>query len=382
VTSSDHTTASGRRLAFAVLTALSLLLSSGSAAAFSGPAADAGAAALDPADESQDFRFPGADMIAMRDGSNQYITYGASAHGRKVPFSISGSGATIETSPTIDGDAMANGLGDWAMPDSSVWTPGVHYHVKDGVGRYYLFYTASKKNDNERKCIGVARSRDPRGPFFPEPNPLVCPDFRDRWALDADITVGPNDGVWMTWRDGQRRIGNEATLSVMLLKFQDNGTVDRATDPVVILRSDNLAWPRFRDNEGVITIENPVALYHNNSWYLFYSGNNWDTNYYATGIAFCGAKIDDGPCSPMPGPNRAYFSYSGPEAHLPDDMRVRGLPGNKRGPGSFDIVTARDGRLWAIWNYLCDDSPGRKSRVGRLAISGSGNDAVFSVHLP
>lgn len=336
---------------------------------------------LDPADESQDFRFPGADTIALHDGSGQYITYGASAHGHKVPYAVSGSGNEVGTSPVIAGDALPGGGGAWVEPGSGIWTPGAWYHVKDGVGRYYLFYTATRRNDDGRKCIGVARSQNPFGGFVAEDTPIVCPDKGNRWALDADVTAGPEGAIWMTWRDGQRAEGQESALSVMMLKFHSNGTVDRQNDPFVILRSDNLTWTKYRDTSGVTVIENPSIFHHSGSWYLFYSGNSWKENYYSTGIAYCGAKINDGLCTPMPGPNRAWFSYSGPAAHLPDDMRRYGLPGNKRGPGAMDVYRARDGKLWVTWNYLADQSSGRKSRTGRLVITGSGANADFRVQL-
>ncbi|MBB5874374.1 hypothetical protein F4553_007808 [Allocatelliglobosispora scoriae] len=333
-----------------------------------------------PADEAQDFPFPGADTIALHDGSNRYITYGASSGGRKVPYAISGSGDTVGTSPTVVGDAMPGGGGDWVEAGAGIWTPGAFYLVKDGVGRYYLFYTAIHKNDNDRRCIGVASSTSPFSGFRAEPTPIVCPDKGDRWALDADVTTGPEGAIWMTWRDGQRAEGLESALSVMMLKFNTNGTVDRNSDPVVIMRSDALAWAHHQDGGGVTVIENPSALFHNGSWYLFYSGNSWSTNFYSTGIAYCGAKIDDGLCSQLPGPNRAWFSYSGPATHLPDSLRLYGLPGNKRGPGAMDVYRARDGKPWVTWNYLSDEG-GRKSRVGRLVITGSGANADFKVAL-
>lgn len=341
------------------------------------PAAAAAAAA--GADESQDFPFPGADTMALQDGSNQYVTYGASTGGWKVPYAVSGSGNTVTTSPTVVGDALPNGGGAWVKPGAGIWTPGAYYRVKAGVARYYLFYTAVHRGDGDRRCIGVASSKSPFTGFKAAAQPLVCPTKGDRWALDADVTTGPGGAAWLTWRDGQRAEGPESALSAMLLGFAADGTVSRKSEPAVILRSDRLTWAHYADGSGVTVIENPSAIYDNGSWYLFYSGNSWPTNYYATGIAYCGPKLNDGVCSPMPGRNRAYFSYAGPKAHLPGAMRRSDLPGNKRGPGAMDVYRARDGQPWVTWNYLSDSGSGRRSRVGRLTISGTGADAVFSV---
>ena len=147
-----------------------------------------------------------------------------------------------------------------------------------------------------------------------EPEPLVCPTKGDRWAIDADVTEGPDGAVWMTWRDGQRADADESALSAMRLKFGTDGSVDRASKPTVIMRSDDLAWAHYRKGKkGVTVIENPSAFFNAGSWYLFYSGNKWQQNYYATGIAHCGAKLDDGLCRQMPDNQVAWFAYVAPE---------------------------------------------------------------------
>jgi hypothetical protein len=332
-----------------------------------------------PANEANDFPFPGADTIALQDGSGHYATFGASARGRKVPNAVHGSGNVVGSSPTIAGDAMPGGGGAWAARGSGIWTPGAFYAKRGGVGRYYLFYTATKANSNGRKCVGVAVSTQPFRGYAAAPKPLACPTKGTRWAIDADVTQGPERrDVWMTWRDGQRALGAESALSAMRLKLGRRGAVRAASKPRVLLRSNALTWAHYRDGGGVTVIENPSAFYNAGSWYLFYSGNSWPTNYYATGIAYCGARLGDGLCKPMPGPKKAYFAYSGPKAHLPASMRRYGLPGNKRGPGAMDVYRASDGQPWVTWNYL-SDAGGRKSRTGRLIVTGTGAAADFKV---
>jgi hypothetical protein len=210
-----------------------------------------------------------------------------------------------------------------------------------------------------------------------EPQPLVCPTKGNRWALDADVTTGAGSAVWMTWRDGQRAKGPESALSAMRLKFRKNGTVDRGSNAKVIMRSNGLKWAHYRDG-GVTVIENPSAFFNAGSWYLFYSGNKWPQNYYATGIAYCGAKLDDGLCREMPDDHTAWFAYVAPEQALPPSKRKYPLPGNKRGPGAMDVYRARDGQPWVTWNYR-SDAGGRKSRTGRLLVTGTGAGADFKV---
>src|SRR3954471_5378696 len=290
-------------------------------------------------DEANDFPFPGADTIALHDGSNMYGTFGATRSGFDLPFGVTtpdlnvpwsthGSGDYVGSTSTLGGDALPNGGGDWADPDSEIWTPGAFYKVTD-VGRYYLFYTAIAKDSGGRRCVGVAHSTKPFTEYVTELEPLVCPTKGDRWAIDADVTEGPDGEVWMTWRDGQRAHASESALSAMRLKFGTDGSVDRASKPTVIMRSDDLLWAHYgKGDDGVTVIENPSAFFSNGSWYLFYSGNKWQENYYATGIAHCGRKLDDGLCRQMPNDRAAWFAYAGPSDALPSGMRKYALPGN------------------------------------------------------
>lgn len=335
-----------------------------------------------------DFRFPGADTMRLRDGSGRYITYGASAKGRKVPYAIHGSGENVGTTGRIDGDAMPRGGPGWVDKRRNIWTPSPFFLKKNGVERYYLFYTgalrsdrdaADRENRMQKRCVGMAWSTRPTGGFEHRRRPLACPSKRTRWALDADVSRRPNSAIWMTWRDGQRANGPESALSAVRLKFHDNGNVSRDNRARVLLRSDNIAWAEYRDS-GVTVIENPSLVLHRGHWYMFYSGNSWKTNYYSTGVAYCGTTLLKGTCEPMPGPNRAWFSYSGPKKHLPDRMRLRGLPGNHRGPGAMDLYRAHGGQTWVTWNYLTGDTgTGRRSTTGKLVITGTGPDARFAV---
>lgn len=371
------------RLVAAALTG-GLVAALASTPTLAAPAA-VGPAARAASDESRDFNFPGADTLPLHDGSGKYVTYGASAHGYKVPYTISGSGDVVRTSPRIDGGVLTSGAGAWAAKGSGIWTPGAFYRRTHGVGRYYLFYTAVVRGGDGKHCVGVAYSTKPTSGFVTQDAPLACPTKKTRWAIDADVTTGPGGGAWMVWRDGQRApSGTTSALSTMRLRFAANGTVSRGSEPKVLLtNAGTVRWSHYHDGTGVSVLENPSAVYLKGSWYLFYSGNSWPTNYYSTGIAYCGAKLDDGRCGQLPGPGRAYFAYSGPKAHLPKDQRYRGLPGNKRGPGAMDVYLARDGRPWVTWNYLTGNTgTGRKSRVGRLVMTGSGASASFSVRLP
>jgi hypothetical protein len=339
---------------------------------------------VDPEAEARDFPFAGPDTIRLP-GTTRYVTYGATAsfggHRHRVPFTVHGNGTDASPSGTITGDAFTGLTSDTWDLQSKIWTPGAYYHP--GRERYYLFFTAQlKRVDFDKQCIGVAWSTEPGSGYRIDERPLVCPSTR-RWAIDADVTRKPDGAIWMTWRDGARAVSGESALSASVVAFPATGRpVELRGETRVLLRSDNLAWTKYDDGPGVTVIENPVAAYLRGNWYLFYSGNRHKLNYYATGVAFCGAVLNDNACRPMPRAAAAYFAYTGPRAALPDRMRVRGLPGNKRAPGSLDLFRATDGSLRAVWNYRTDaDFSQRRSRTGAVHMDGRGADATFRITL-
>ncbi len=124
-------------------------------------------------------------------------------------------------------------------------------------------------------------------------------------------------------------------------------------------------------------IENPALLY-DNGWYLFYSGNSWPTNYYATGIAWCGAKLGDGMCTPIPGPRKASSPTPVRRPTSRATCTSTACPATSAGPGAMAPFRSNDGQLWVTWNYFRDGSRERFSRTGRLVVTGSGADADFT----
>lgn len=354
------------------------------------------AAETGPRDESLDFRFPAADPMRVP-GTNTYVAYGASIPGNKLPYTeFEFTGGTFQRRAAIDGDAWSDVRfpdGYWARPGSTLWTPAVYPHREDGRIVYYAFYSAAVPGPEPvgqaKHCIGYATSLRYTGGFVANADPLFCPDHG--WAIDADITRRP-DGAWLTLRNGAWTQNRVTALGAAKLEFDRPRHVRRLGESDVKKLIDNatLEWTHHNSPpDDVLTIENPNAVRIGDDWYLFYSGNNWYANRYATGVAYCGTALLDNRCTPMY-EQRAYFSYQpDPDAEprfrpgLPDRYRKKNLPGNKRGPGAFNAFQAPDGSWWAAWNYITDasplDDPARRSRIGRLTMTGSGPNAEFSV---
>ncbi|WP_154402649.1 family 43 glycosylhydrolase [Nocardioides speluncae] len=355
-----------------------------------------------PTSEAADFKFPGADLMRIP-GTPKYVAYGASLpKAEKLPFTtVEFKNVSFVRRSAIDGDAWERRdrtfpAGYWAKPDSTLWTPAVVPH-REGPQKkvvYYLFYSAQHRDSSTgRRCIGYATSSKWWTSWKAAKNPLYCP--QGRWAIDADVTTGPRGRFWMTLRNGAWTRKDHTALGASELRLGGRKAT-LVKPPTEILRSNNNPWTHHEadldDEADVITVENPNAIYRGGKWYLFFSGNDWDSNRYGTGIALCGAHLADGRCPPLDA-QRAYFAYKPrPDAGpgfanaLPPRMRNKTLPGNKRGPGAFDVFQAPDGSWWASWNYIRDSSPvvvgqriWRNSRIAPIRITGSGTSIDVDV---
>src|SRR5690606_35289853 len=110
-----------------------------------------------------------------------------------------------------------------------------------------------------------------------------------------------------------------------------------------LLLSTDIEWDTTRISGTTHVIENPSMFRHDGEWYVAYSGNNWASARYATGIASCGDSVLPAKrCTPLRrGLERPYFGFSGDAGLNP----YRGLPQNHRGPGGMDVFDAADGTL-------------------------------------
>lgn len=315
----------------------------------------------DPTRSSQ-INMADPDTVQTRDG--QYITYGTTigagtgprcnAQGRLfVPYLLHGRGNSVGISDCAAGDAMPAGPGAWAQPDSAVWAPGVAFH-KD---QYIMFYTATKRGTGQ-KCIGRATSARARGPFVTR-SEWACPP-QGRWAIDANPFVAGGK-LYVAYRDDYITTYPETGLSVVRTDDQGQALWDTRRD---LLKSTDISWDTTRISGETRVVENPSMFRHDGVWYVAYSGNNWDSARYATGIARCGTNpLPAQRCTPLQdGVRRPYFGFTGSAGLDP----YRGLPGNHEGPGGMDVFEAADGSLRVAWHWWNAAKRTRHVAVGRL----------------
>lgn len=322
--------------------------------------------------------FPFADPDTIATGT-RYVTYGTtsplgvgdcgkSVWGAKyyVPYMVHGSGESISLGVCTDedsGDAMPAGPGAWAEKSRGIWAPSV---VKHG-GRFILFYAATKKgtstaaNPEGQKCIGKAFADGARGPFV-DAGEFACPP-NGRWALDPDAFVDGGQ-LYVVYRDDN--VNSFPQTGISVVAADKNGAANWATRRTLLFSTD-LSWESVSSAHN--TIENPSMMkIGDGHWYLFFSGNDWNTRRYATGIADCGTSpLPAARCSQTQGTGHSYFGYQ-PSATSPE----KGLPYNKMGPGGMSLFRTFGGKARVIWHFIDkeSDAPSRHAIVGELSFSG------------
>ncbi|MGP4110892.1 family 43 glycosylhydrolase [Streptomyces sp. 4N509B] len=323
------------------LTAVAALAAAAPRAAVSG-------AALAPLASSSAFPLADPDTVRARDG--RYVTYGTTVpagRGRRcdgatgrlfVPVLVHGSGNTVGMTDCASGDALPGGPGAWAEPGAAVWAPGV---ARFG-DRYVMNYTATRKGAGQ-KCLGRAVSTSARGPFR-NAGGWACPPA-GRWAIDANPFVS-GGSLYVTYRDDPVATGPETGVSTV--RTDAEGRALWNTRRTVLLSTD-ATWDTRKSASGTQVVENPsMWRMPDGRWYLRYSGNNWDSARYATGVAECGTSpLPTSRCRPLRrGVERPYFGFTGTAGLGP----YHGLPGNHRGPGGTDVSAAADGGPRVVWH--------------------------------
>ena len=215
-----------------------------------------------------------------------------------------------------------------ALPQLPAWAQAGDTWAPDVIalnGQYSLFYTV-KAAATGQQCISVATSTSPVGPFVDaSAGPLVCQQTMGG-SIDPDPFVDADGTPYLVWKS-QGTTGAAPTIWSEQLAPDGSST---AGPPVALLQPDQ-AW------EGGI-VEAPSLALVNGTYYLFFSGNNWDSASYAVGVAVCTGPA--GPCTePLGGPILASGS---------------GLAG----PGSTSVFTDTGGQVELAFDAYLPDAVG------------------------
>lgn len=252
--------------------------------------------------------FPDPHVIRVTDA---YYAYGTT-NGSTVNI------RTIRSEDLVNweelGDALP-ALPKWSVLNSGyTWAPGV-IQIED---RFLMYYVARDKG-LDRQCIGVAVSDTPEGPFTDSNDEAFICQGDLGGSIDAYPYQDDDGKLYVYWKND----GNCCSLEVALW-VQELGP-DGLTllgEPVKLIVRDQ-PWERP-------LIENPAVVKHGDRYFLFYSGNWWESHQYAVGYAVC--ETVTGPCEkPL---NEPWFAFKAPVM----------------GPGGETFFTDPKGNLWMAYH--------------------------------
>jgi hypothetical protein len=233
------------------------------------------------------YDFPDPDVIEV---GGTYYAYGTNTASGNVQIITS----TDLAHWTLVGNALPQ-LASWATPGYT-WAPSV---IEDN-GTFLLYYTVATPFT---QCISVAAASQPQGPFNDvSSGPITCQPSQGG-SIDPFPYTDRAGRLYLTWKtngDG----GRPATIWAQPL--DPPGTAMASGSAPVSLLTPTQGW------EGGV-VEGPSIWDDQGTYFLFYSGNNWETASYAEGVAACSGPL--GPCSkPFGGPilgSEADFSGPG-----------------------------------------------------------------------
>lgn len=234
---------------------------------------------------------------------------------------------------TVVGDALPE-KPSWA--DKDFWAPHVLYDAR--LKQYYLYYSGESPDDQLGKCIGVAISKSPEGPFVDIGKPLVVGESFvniDPMAFDDPVS----GKKYLYWGSGHKPI--------KVTELED----DRISLKVGSIATDVIA-PNNDDYSKLV--EGAWVHFRDGYYYLFYSGDNC-----------CGDKAN---YAVMVARSRKAV---GPFERLSETQESGSstiLVKNKSwiAPGHNSIVTDDAGQDWIVYHAIANE-PVLKSK-GRIML--------------
>ena len=222
----------------------------------------------------------------------------------------------------------------WA--DKDFWAPHVLYDA--GLKKYVLFYSGESLDDKTGKCLGVAFSEKPEGPFKDMGRPLLCGEGFIN--IDPMAFVDPEDGKrWLFWGSGFKPIKIQE-MNKDWTGFTE-GTSAKDLIPVARETYDRL-------------VEGAWVDYENGKYYMYYSGDNCcgDKAHYAVMVAK--ANTVTGPYESL-----GQANGTGSSVILEQDS-------NWLAPGHNSIITDSKGKKFIAFHAIPKSQDGRVRGSGRV----------------
>jgi arabinan endo-1,5-alpha-L-arabinosidase len=303
-----------------------------------------------------------ADPTVIRAADGFYYAYGTNTggkDGRMINIQVAKSANLVQWE--LVGDALPQ-RPFWANKD--FWAPHVSYD--SGMKKYFLYYSGESVGDSLGKCLGVAVSSSPDGPFIDKGSPLICGETFvniDPMAFD-DPATGKK---LLYWGSAFKPIKVQE-LSDDRINFKAGSRPEELVFPVANSDADNYQK----------LIEGAWVQYENGYYYMYFSGNNCCGDKAHYGVMIARSKSATGPFENMKG------ETSGINKVI--------LEKNSRwiAPGHNSVVKDRLGVSWMIYHAIdsAKRNGGRKMLIDKITyVDGwpsiaNGTPSVDSTNMP
>jgi hypothetical protein len=230
--------------------------------------------------------------------TGRYYAFATTTGGVNVPAMWSTDLVTWTAAPG-NGSTNANGQPHDALPlpDASgiavnrggnfpydLWAPGVAK-----VGATWVMFYALRVDGDGRRCLWYATSSSPMGPYT-NPTYFYC-SGDPMGSIDPQPFVDTDGTPYLVWKDeglvggyGQRIWARRITVGAPGANAVEFASGSYAS---LLLESDD-SWEAY-------VAESPSVVRYQGRLLLFYSGNSWDSDAYATGLAHCTSLEGPGP---------------------------------------------------------------------------------------
>jgi len=282
------------------------------------------------------FDFPDPSVILV---GQTYYAYATNSVGGNIQIIAS----TDLTHWTAVGNVLPN-LPAWATPNYT-WAPAVAMIA----GTFVLYYAVDVAGTG-KECISVATAGRPQGPFTDGSTaPLECQKSLGG-SIDPASFIDTNGTTYLVWKSG-----GPGSSRIWSQQLTPSGTSFVAgTNPTSLLVPDQ-SW------EGG-TVEAPDMVTTGGHYYLFFSGNDWESGNYAVGVATCIGPL--GPCSDA----------------TPSPILSSGL--GVAGPGGESVFADTSGNFWIAFHAWVPGAVGfpnsRDLYLRRLTFSPTGATVTTS----
>jgi hypothetical protein len=252
------------------------------------------------------FDFPDPDIVRL---GNTYFGYATNSVGGNIQI--------IDSTNLTHWNALGNALSSlptWAAPDAT-WAPAVAQIARNFV-LYYAARVAGPGGGEE--CVSLATATQPQGPFVDTSTAPLEYQPSLGGSLDPSPFIDTDGKIYLTWKSG-----GTGQATIWSEQLNPTGTQFTAnTTPTQLLIPDQ-TW-----EAGIV--EAPDLVTSDGRYFLFYSGNDWNSANYAIGIATCAGPL--GPCT------------------KPTSQPLLASNSTINGPGGASVFTDTTGSTWIAYH--------------------------------